>query len=200
MRFRFRTFRYYHKPLVFFVTIITLTLLWLIMCYVIVNAWFDFSRLSHFLIPFLLGECLLTIGLAKLRYRNDGYLSIDHNGIRLEGKRAQFWDYASITQMEVYHYHESYWIENWGNLGGFLRYHNLKFTHHRSEASLDKILINDQKVYLKIRTKQEAEQFESAIAFIKSAVENLSVYHTNFEALSGEEDDLWTLKNPKSHE
>ncbi|MEL7145969.1 MAG: hypothetical protein AAFO69_06350 [Bacteroidota bacterium] len=195
---KFKSFKYYNKPWVLYLLLLAATVLWLFICYVGMGLWLDIHSPFQFFVVFVVGEFLLTISLAKLRFRNNGHLIIDHSGIQLVGEINRHWDYTAIQSATIYYYYENFWIGQWGRLGGFLRYHNLKFIHKRSKQSLDKVVINGKTVYLKIRSRPEAEKLEKAIDFLYPRLEHFQVYSTTTEALSATDDGkVWTLKVQK---
>lgn len=153
----------------------------------------------HFIILFLIGAMLTINIISRFRFRNDGIIKIADNLLIHESRTTSTWQITAQLKIDVYYVYNYYWIDMFGRLGGYFRYQNLSYTAFVSEDATDRLIINGETYYIKIRSKSEAEQFENLIDLLFDKEVNIKVYSTTSDNLLKEEfSERWKLKGEKS--
>ena len=197
MTARFQTFNYHGSWWLFYLACTPLMFLWFIICGRLIT-YYDLNSVLWFLMPFLFGCWLIVIVASKFRYRNNGHLTLHGDLIKYKVRnKSKQKHLSSINEVAIYYYHKNPYIE-YGMLGGFFRYRNLLFTDKTSEETLDRIEIDGDRIYVKIRNKKEAALFEEFIDALYGRIDRIRVFSTRIDDInSSDSGDFWILKSEK---
>ncbi len=130
--------------------------------------------------------------ISKLKIINSGKVKIQDNGIVYgrEGHEITV-EWKDIEKLEIYFLKKHYWIDNFGFVGGYLRYYNLRYNGKESKEDFDKIIINGEGLLFKIYTIDQRKLLYKTLKLISKNTHKLKLYSKeNFD------DDKFKLINP----
>lgn len=144
-----------------------------------------FWFLMTFLI-FTIEMQLLKIAFSKFRYVPNGQLTFNEIGIFKNKSSNNFnYNWAEIDELKFYYRGDRFWRTKLGSLTinrGRRRYHNLHWFGKKGldKKILDRIDINGEIIYVKIRNERERDIFEDLISLSKKKDCHVKVIDTDF--------------------
>ena len=137
-------------------------------------------------IIFLLELQLVKIGFSKFRYVADGKLTFNGNGIFSSKSFTSFsYNWETISELKFYYRGDWFWKFQIGRIifnRGKRRYYNLRWfgNEEMDKKIIDRIDINGETKYLKIRNEKEKEIFYRLISIAKEKGCNMEEMETDF--------------------
>lgn len=154
--------------------------------------------------PFLFGLMAGIYLLGFLKFKPNGKLRVnDIELLHITSKQTKVWtlDDPDLS-LELYYYYKpptiNYDSHFTSRLGGIRRY-SLFPSKEESEETLDRIVINGERLNLKIRSMKEAKKLEELIDHLYEKAINIKVFSTKYQDIFNDEGrPYWSLKAEKA--